>query len=584
MTHVAEQSLTGIPASPGVAFGPVWRFGRATGRAPRNRAGNEVPVAEREAERERAVAALAGAAEAVLAVAGSLTPEEAEIVDTSALMAQDPILIAQVQDAVVASGLTADEAILMATGRHAEAIAALPDETLAVRADDVRSIGRRAARLASGEVHGRPPREDVILLADDLGPADVAEFAPWLAGIAVAGGSATAHAAIVARSLGLPMVAGLSATVLEIGDGEPVVVDGAGGIVVVAPMGERVDRAQEDMRARRRAVGRDHDLREQPALTREGTRVIVRTNVAGANDLAVGLSAGAEGIGLLRTELAFLDAADWPTEQNHTAAMDSILAGLGGLPAIVRVLDFGADKAPPFLRTVPERGLELLLSHPNAFMSQLRAILLAAQGRDVRILLPMVESAQQIDATRTLIEHAASALGLGDVPPLGAMIETPAAVQAADAIAARCEFLSIGTNDLTATTLGADRFAANSARAHHPLVLRSIARSALAAHRSRISVEVCGEAASDPVMLPLLVGLGLDELSVGAARVGQVRDWIRRLSDAQTVPLAHSALSMDSAEAVESAVQPLAAELLGEAGESSRKSGHRGDRVLARGA
>ncbi|MHB8692060.1 MAG: putative PEP-binding protein [Solirubrobacteraceae bacterium] len=578
MASVSERLLPGTPASPGIAFGPAWRFGRVAQRTAEHE--GPLPADRRQAERERALAALAGAAEALLAVAASLQADDAEIVDTGALMAQDPLLIAGVEEAVVGGGLPAAEAILQATERHAEAIASLADETLAARADDVRSLGRRAARLADGDDACRPPGEDVILIADDLGPADVAELAPWLAGIATSGGSATAHAAIVARSLGLPMVTGMLEALREIEDGDRIVLDGDAGAVVIGPRAERSALAADDTHARRRAARVAHELRDQPAVTCDGTRVNVRVNVASAAELLVGLAAGAEGIGLLRTELAFLDAAGWPSEQAHAGALAPILEALDGSGAIVRVLDFGADKAPPFLREVSQRGLELLLSHPDAFMWQLRAILLASQHHDVRILLPMVESAEQVAITRTLVLQVAGALGLGVVPPLGAMIETPAAASAADAIAAGCDFLSIGTNDLTAATLGADRFRTNTARAYHPAVLQSIARCVAAARRAGIPIEVCGEAASDPIMLPLLVGLGVEELSVGAARVGQVREWIRRLSYAETAGLARSALRMDSAEGVDKAARPL----LRETGDGGGEGSDRGGGVLARGA
>jgi dihydroxyacetone kinase phosphoprotein-dependent L subunit len=580
MTSVSERSLPGTPASPGIAFGPAWRFGRVARRTAEHAASEPLPADRRDAERERALAALAGAAEALLAVAAGLQREDAEIVDTGALMAQDPLLTAGVEEAVIVGGLSAGEAILQATELQAEVIAALPDETLAARADDVRSLGRRAARLADGQDACRPPAEDVILIADELGPADVAELAPWLAGIAMSGGSATAHAAIVARSLGLPMITGLPEALVEVEDGTGIVLDGAAGALVIGPGAQRSARALDDMHARRQAARQAHEVRDLPAVTRDGTRVNVRANVASAEELLVGLAAGAEGIGLLRTELAFLDAADWPSEQAHADALAPILEALDGSGAIVRVLDFGADKAPPFLRNVAQRGLELLLSHPDAFVLQLRAVLRQAQRHDVRILLPMVESADQIRGTRALISQVADALGLSSVPPLGAMIETPAAASAAVAIAAECEFLSIGTNDLTAATLGADRFRTNTARAHHPAVLRSIARSVAAARRAGIPIEVCGEAASDPIMLPLLVGLGLEELSVGAARVGKVREWIRRLSYAETAGLARSALTMDSAAGVEQAARPL----LRETGDGGGEGSDRGGGVLARGA
>jgi phosphoenolpyruvate-protein kinase (PTS system EI component) len=401
-----------------------------------------------------------------------------------------------------------------------------------------------------------PPGGDLILIAHDLGPADVAELGRSLAGIALAGGGPTAHAAIVARSLGLPMVTGLYEQVLGVNDGARLVIDGTRGTVVGQPSAERTQAAKTEMDARRAAARRAQELSERPAVTTDGRRITVLANVASPEELELGLRTGAEGIGLLRTELAFLDAPEWPDEQQHTEALTPILAGLGDKPAVVRVLDFGADKSPPFLHDVAQRGLELLLAHPDAFTAQLRAIVLASQHHDIRILLPMVSTPEQVARSRALIEHVCTELGLDRFPALGSMIETPAAALGASAIAERSDFLSIGTNDLTASTLGADRFAVNQARAHHPRVLGSISVSIAAAHEAGIPLEVCGEAASDPIMLPLLVGLGIDEVSVGAARVGAVREWIRQLDAEETAGLARSALTMDGAEEVEWALRP----------------------------
>jgi phosphoenolpyruvate-protein kinase (PTS system EI component) len=225
---------------------------------------------------------------------------------------------------------------------------------------------------------------------------------------------------------------------------------------------------------------------------------------------------------------------------------------------VVRVLDFGADKAPPFLRDTELRGITLLLGEPDAFAAQLRAILSAARGHDVRILLPLVDDPAQVTAVRELL--AANAHGPGDagLPPVGAMVETPRAAGAARALAAASDFLSIGTNDLTAATLGVDRFSGGAKRSYDPRVLAHIAASVDGAHAAGRRIEVCGEAASDPMLLPLLVGLGVDELSVGAARVGVVRRWVRLLSHQHVQRLGAEALTMDSADQVEELVAPLA--------------------------
>jgi multiphosphoryl transfer protein len=470
------------------------------------------------------------------------------------MMALDPALTAAVSDAIARDGLAAGAAILHATDEYAEMIAGLEDGTLAARADDVRSLGRRAARMTSaGGGADEPPGSDVIIVANDLGPADVAELAGSLAGVALVGGGATAHAAIVARSLGIPMVTGLAPELLELRDGVMLALDGASGAVIVNPSPDAAEAITARVLSDRRAAERARAEQTKPAVTADGRRIAVLANVASRAELDVALASGAEGIGLLRTELAFLDACDWPSERQHTDALRPIIEGLGERRAIVRVLDFGADKSPPFLKGIRARGIELLLVHPDALLSQLRAILSCGRDREVIVLLPMVDTGEQVERARALLERAARELGV-DRPRIGSMIETPAAAANAAAIAAQSDLLSIGTNDLTATTLGADRFSLNDAVAHDPRVLRLIAASIDAAHAVGIPIEVCGEAASDPRMLPLLVGLGIDELSVGAAQVGPVRARIRALDGADAGRLARSALAMDSAEDVEAAV------------------------------
>jgi phosphoenolpyruvate-protein kinase (PTS system EI component) len=253
----------------------------------------------------------------------------------------------------------------------------------------------------------------------------------------------------------------------------------------------------------------------------------------------------------------------------------------------VRVLDFGADKSPPFLHDTRRRGLELLLSNGGHLVSQLRAILLCSRGRDVRVLLPMVDTVDQLIAARELLEHTARALRIDRRPPLGAMIETPAAAAHANALASEADFLSIGTNDLTAATVGADRFASSTASAHDPRVLRLIERSVSAAHEAGITIEVCGEAASDPLMVPLLVGLDVDELSVGAARVGAVRRWIRNLRYDGARRLALAALELQTAQEVTDAAGPLAVELQSDStqfGNGGRKTVQRSSPIRALGA
>jgi phosphoenolpyruvate-protein kinase (PTS system EI component) len=550
---MAERVLRGAPASPGMAAGAA-RVLDAPGEATDTM--GQLPADRRAAEVELVRQALGAAAEEIERVAHRLRSQgrsdEAEIVATGALMAADPALCVDAEAAITERGLPAARAIEDAAERHAGAIAALDDPALAARADDVRSLGRRAARLASPQAAAVPADgADVVLIARDLGPADVGELASEVRAIVLSAGAVTAHAAIVARSLGIPMVVGAGDEALSVTGGTPLVVEGSDGLAVVDPDPARLALAgaAAALRGQERALAREQ--RALPAQTSDGRLVRVLANAVSAAEVAAALDAGAEGAGLIRTELAFLDADDWPDQAAHRATLEPVLAALAGSTATVRVLDFGGDKSPPFLRRATARGIDLLLAHPGALSAQLRAAIEARGESELRLLLPLVSTPEQVRAVRDLMSEAVSAGGAGETPLLGAMIELPEAAERADELAEEADFLSIGTNDLTAATLGIDRFAAGQAPAHHPRVLALIAKTLWAGQAADVPVEVCGEAASDPISVPLLIGLGADELSVGAARVGPVRAWVRELAFAEATQLAERALEAADAAAVE---------------------------------
>ena len=544
---MAERVLAGLPASPGEALGQARLLVVAAAGGP------ELPPSARPAALAAARAALIAAGAEFGALAARLRAAgraaDAEIVDTGVLMAADPALDAALEAAVLGAGRPPAAALMDACGLHADAIGALEDPTLAARADDVRSLGRRAARRLGVEeapaLAAAAPPAGSILVADDLGPADVAELDDSVAGIALAAGGPSAHAAVVARGLGLPMVVGLGAELLSVGAGTSLALDGDAGTVAVAPSAARAGAARGAQARRRRLRLADEAAATLPAVTLDGRGVHVLVNAATAAEVEAGLRMGAEGVGLLRTELAFLDAADWPGEPAHRAALAPVLAPLHGRIATVRVLDFGADKTPRFLRGTRARGLALLLEHPARLEAQLRAILAAGAASQLRILLPLVDAPEQVEAVRDVLRRIG-----GEATPLGAMIETRAAVGAAGRIAAAADFLSIGTNDLTADVLGADRFASGDAATHDPRVLAAIAATTAAARAAGRVVEVCGEAASEPLMIPLLVGLAVDELSVGAARVAPTRAAVRALDAAAAGRTARAALGDRAAAAV----------------------------------
>jgi phosphoenolpyruvate-protein phosphotransferase len=486
-----------------------------------------IPEADRAAELVKARAALAAAADELESIAQTLRDggraAEADIVETGILMAHDPELSASVQRLVVESGFIAAVALRTAAEESARALADLGDPMLAERADDVRSLGRRAAAHAAG---ARGSLTSGVLVADSLGPADVAELS-GVEGVALAGGGVTAHAAIVARSLGLPMVVGFGPDILDIADGEEVVLDGDAGLLVRFPAPGRLSKTREVVAGRRRAREHSVEHRNDPAITKDGHRVRILANAASTAEVREGLAQGAEGVGLLRTELLFLDAPAWPSEAQQVRFLKPILSELVGLTATVRLLDFGGDKTPPFLRRAKERGVELLLQAPHALRAQLSAIVKAGSETRLRILIPMVSHADQVRAVRAAL---ADVLDGRLSPELGAMIETAEAARMAAEIAKEVDFFSIGTNDLTQIVLGLDREQSKAAPVTDVRVLRLIDATIRAGREAAIPVDVCGEAASDATAMPVMVGLGADELSVAAARVGEVRERVRALS------------------------------------------------------
>ncbi|MFZ2035120.1 MAG: putative PEP-binding protein, partial [Candidatus Dormiibacterota bacterium] len=342
------------------------------------------------------------------------------------------------------------------------------------------------------------------------------------------------------------------------------IVDAGQGVVIASPDGARVDTVRSAIAAARNAHGRAMAARALPTVTRDGRLVRVLANAATPTEVRAALEAGADGVGLLRTELAFLEANHWPTAAEHRRTLEPALTPLRGLTATVRLLDFGGDKTPPFLKGVHGRGVELLLEDVEGLSAQLEAILETGDATELRLLIPMVTEPGQVRAVRAALERIAARTG-SRVPLVAAMVEVPAAAVMADLLAPEVGMFSIGTNDLTSYQLGIDRARPGGSPAHHPAVLRLIAATVEAARTAGIPVEVCGESASNPLVMPLLVGLGVHELSVGAAAVARVRAWVRALDFAEAATIARRALDAESASQVELLERPLRA-LLDDAG------------------
>jgi phosphoenolpyruvate-protein kinase (PTS system EI component) len=475
-----------------------------------------------------------------LALAAELTERgraaEAGIVTIAAAMAGDAALV-EPAVAAVAAGEDAATAITRAAGTHAAALAALPNADLAARADDVRQVAAGVLARLGGGPAAPPSGQPFILAAHDIDPADLIRFAEaGLAGAVSVTGGPNSHASIIARGLGIPMIVGADPGVLQLPAGRLVVVDGTAGALTPDPSPAELAAAAP----RTGAMAAFHPGR--PLTTADGAAVTVLCNAASAAEIRLGLAAGATGAGLLRTEIGFLHAPGWPSEADHYERLAAVLKPLAGKPAVVRLLDFSGDKVPPFLAG-RETGLRALLNAPRALRDQLAAIVTAGRDTQLSVMAPMVRTPAEMETVRDTLMMVADEAGVPP-PPLGMMVEVAATAAAAAEFTRVARFFSIGTNDLTSEVLGIARDdpRMRPARAADPEVLTLIARVARAAAAAGISVSVCGDAAADPGVLPLLLGLGVRTLSVGAARVAEVADQVRRAHAERCAELADRVL------------------------------------------
>ena len=503
---------------------------------------------------EQVRADLAGAT-ARLQAAG-LTAESG-ILEAQALMLDDPALVDGASE-LMAQGRPADESVATALAPFAEMLRASPDPVFQARAADVEDVVGQLRRALHG-AGGTPPAplQPSIVVARDLAPSQTAGLDRALVlGFATEQGSATAHTAILARALGLPAVVGIPDLLEAVEDGQAVLLDGDEGTLVLDPPAEVVATVRPSAQAAADA---------EPAVTRDGRRVEIGCNAAGVDDARRAAAAGADGIGLLRSEFLFLGSDRLPSEDEQVAVLEEVSMAMGERPVILRTLDVGADKPLPALPQPPEanpalgvRGLRLqLLRRPDLLLDQLRAALRVSARHPLRLMFPMVSTLDEVRQAKALLEQArrdvnpSAADGSG--MQVGIMIEVPAAAVGADLLAAEVDFFSLGTNDLTQYLFAADRTnpeLAPLADSLHPSLLRMIDQVVKAAHRRHRWVGVCGEMASDLWAVPLLVGLGIDELSVHPPAVARIKAIVRSLDAAECGRAARAALKLDSGAAV----------------------------------
>jgi phosphoenolpyruvate-protein phosphotransferase len=554
--------LAGVAASPGIAVGNVVQVRHVALRVVEN-------ASDTRAERQALDAALERAKAELDALQARLQQEgaggKAAIFAAHRELLDDPDLLEIAGDAV-SGGKTAAFGWQLAFTRHADRLATLKNELLAARANDLRDVGRRVLQKLTG-VDEQPVsyEAETILVAEELTPSDTASLnRESVLGLCTTTGGASSHVAILARSLDIPLVAGIDPAALDLANGTQVILDGARGTLRINPTAADIARIHQLQAGQARERRAQHAQAHEPAMTLDGHRVAVEANIGGLADAQQALTLGADGVGLLRTEFLFLHRTTAPTEEEQAATYREVAQALGrDRRLVVRTLDVGGDKPLPYLPLprednpfLGERGVRVMLNRPELLRAQLRAILVAAREGHVAVMFPMIATLDEWRAVRDVLERERQKL---DAPRIeaGIMIEVPSAALMADQFAAEVDFFSIGTNDLTQYTLAMDR--GHPRLAPHvdglsPAVLRLIDQTSRAARQHGRKTAVCGGIAGDPQGIPLLVGLGIDELSVTVPAIPVVKAQIRQLRVEECRALAHRALACATAAEVRALV------------------------------
>ena len=550
--------IKGVGAAPGIAVGPIFHFQQT-----------ELDL--------DTVAPSMGLEEALKCAKDELTElhrqmsdkklgAEAAIFEAHRELLDDPELL-QAVDVHLQAGQSSPKAWKSAIDEQAATIAALNDPLLAARADDLRDVGKRVLRLMmnAGDKGASLPTTPVVVVARELSPSDTASFNPELVlGFGIVEGGPTSHIAILARALGLPAIVGVDESMLALEEKTPVILNGNDGTLTVNPSADVLERAKQ---SQKRWLEYRRFAKEQaalPAISQDGIRVDVTANAGSIADAAEALQMGADGIGLLRTEFLFLERTTGPTEDEQFTVYNAIAETMRTLPVIVRTLDIGGDKPLAYIQMKPElnpflgeRGIRLCLNRPELFKEQLRAILRAAPSGNLKIMFPMVSDIVELRQARAIIEELCRELNVPAVQ-IGIMIEVPSAALMADVFAPEIDFFSIGTNDLTQYTLAMDRGNSALASKHdglHPAVLRLIAMTIDAAHKYGKRADICGELGSDAAAIPILLGLGMDELSVSIPSVPTVKAQVRALKIEDWRSVAREVLNCSTAREVRELVK-----------------------------
>ncbi len=565
--------LQGIPAAAGVAIAPIVNFSQVslTPQSTTPKVITELHSDILEQEWQKLQSALLTAQREIQTMLSHASTQigdaEAAIFDAHLLFLEDPTILEALYERVFDQGMSAETAWQRVMEGIGSNYRTLDDPYLQERVADVVDVGQRVLRLLLGasakEIDFSQP---AILVAADLSPSDTAQLDPTkILGICITSGSPTSHSAIIARSLGIPAVVGVPPQVLDLTDGTLLALDGETGQVWIEPDADvqsslEAKRSQQDI-TRQAAL----QIAHQPGMSRDGKHISIFANISSVKDTNVAINFGAEGVGLFRTEFLYLDRTTPPSETEQLEVYQAIAQILENRPLIIRTLDVGGDKPLPYLGLQTEtnpflgwRGIRFCLDSPEILKIQLRAILRASSGHKIKVMFPMVATVEEIQAAKVILSEVKAELRQGGIAfdeamEVGIMVEVPSAVTIAEKLAPEVDFFSIGTNDLSQYIMACDRTnpkVANLADALHPAVLRMIQQTVQAGHAGGIWVGLCGELAAEPLAAPILLGLGLDEVSINPPGIPAFKQAIAQLTIPAAEAIVTEALKQDSAAKV----------------------------------
>jgi len=559
-----EISLKGIGVSAGVVTGPVFLLNAEDDRIV-ERDITEDEIARETARFEEALISTRHQIHEIQKkVESELGPESASIFDAHLLVVDDRALVEEVIRGLKVQKKNVETVLRLVADRYAEALLRVQDDYLRERAVDVKDVTRRILRNLSGadSISLSQMTSPHILVANDLAPSEAAILDKTkILGFVTDLGSPTSHTAIMARALGIPAVVGLHDISVRVSSRDQILIDGNGGVVLIHPSNEQLERYGKMQESRRMILTELEQLKDEAAETRDGYAVALSCNIELPGDIEMVKQYGGSGVGLFRTEYLYLAQKGLPTEDEQAAIYEKVAAEFSPGPVVIRTLDLGGDKFLSQLKTPEEinpfmgwRAIRFCLAQPDIFKTQLRAILRASIHENVKIMYPMISNLDEVLKANTLLEECKVELKSKGIPfneniDVGIMIEVPSAALTAHLIAPHVSFFSIGTNDLVQYTLAVDRVNERIAYLYeptHPAILRLIKNTIDVGHEHGIWTGICGEMAGNPLLVPLLIGLGVDELSVSPSAIPLVKDVIRKLQYSQAEELAEMVMSSET--------------------------------------